>query len=413
MWRHAQGGRESPSGATDGASRETMPVAAALPIPDRGWLARAVLYPFVLSRAALLVVAWFGTQFAPSWTYFDPVGATRGWSQVPSRVLDVWGRYDTSWYLDVAMNGYAPPADLLRTQSNLAFFPLYPVLVRGVHALLPAAWQGVPAHYVVAVALANLLAVAGLAAVYLLVRDAWDDARLARRTVLYLVAFPAGFFLSCAYSESLYLALSAAAFLAAWRGCWWWSGLAALLLALTRPSGVLAAPALAGIYLARHGFDLRRLRLDALALLAAPVGLALHAAHLAALTADPLALLHVQAAWGRSLAWPWTTLLAPAAYHPMVGPLERVGTVIFIALGAALLLERRFALGGFALLSLAPVLLSGTLMSATRFLAVVFPAFAALARFGEREWVDRAVLVAFATAQALLFLAWSRFYWAG
>jgi len=324
---------------------------------DRSWLARAVLYPFALTRAALLFVAWFAGQFGPSWTYFDPVGAARGWSRVPWLALDVWG-----------------------------------------------------ARHLTALAASNAPAVAGLAAVYLAVRDAWGDARLARRAVLYLLVFPAGFFLSCAYAESLYLALSAAAFLLAGRGRWWWSGLCALLLGLTRPSGVLVAPVLAGMYLAR-GSGRPRLRWDTLALLAAPAGLAAHAARLAALTADPLALFHAQSAWGRALATPWATLLRPAAWHAKMGPLELAALLLFLALGARLLAERRIALGAFALLSLAPVLFSGTLMSATRFLAVIFPAFAALAQLGEREGIDRAVLVTFATGQALLFFAWSRFYW--
>jgi Mannosyltransferase (PIG-V) len=378
---------------------------------DRGWLVAAVLYPFALTRAALLVVAWFGRQFAPSWTYFDAVGATRGWSHVPALALDVWGRYDTYWYLNVAMNGYQPPADLLHTQSNLAFFPVYPALVHGAHQLLPYAWQGVAAHYVLAVAVANAAAAAGLAAVYLVVRDAFADPRLARRAVLYLVLFPAGFFLSCAYSEGVYLALSAGALLLATRGRWWWCAAVALPLGATRASGVLAAPVLAGVYLAQRGWDLRRVRWDAAAVLAAPAGFVAHAAHLAVLTGDPLAVLHAQSAWGRSLAAPWTTLLAPAWWHAKMGPFELSSVALFLALSCGLVARGRTALGAFALLSLAPVLLSGTLMSATRLCAVAFPAFAALARLGEREAVDRAVVVTFAVAQALLFLAWSRFYW--
>jgi hypothetical protein len=128
-----------------------------------GSLAAAVLFPFLLTRALLLAVAWFGRQFAPSWTYFDPAGATRGWSRVPALALDVWGRYDTAWYLDIAARGYVPPADLAHSQSNLAFFPLYPWLVRGLHALFPAAWQGDEARYLAALALSNALALCALA----------------------------------------------------------------------------------------------------------------------------------------------------------------------------------------------------------------------------------------------------------
>jgi hypothetical protein len=374
-------------------------------------LAAAVLYPFLLTRAGLLLVAWFAAQFAPSWTYFDPVGATRGWCRVPWLALDVWGRYDTSWYLDLAARGYRAPADLVHQQSNLAFFPLYPWLVRGLHALLPAAWQGEAARYLTAVALANTLALCALAIVFLLVRDVFGDARLARRAVLYLLLFPGGFFLSCAYSESLYLLLSAAALLFALRGRWAWAGACAFLLGLTRPAGVLVAPPLALVYFSQPGRAPRRLRWDALALLGAPAGLAAHAAQLAAITGDPLALLHAQAAWGRVLATPWATLLHPGSFHPKMGPLELGATLLFLALGLVLLAGRHYALSLHALLSLAPILSSGTLMSATRFLAVIFPAFAALARLGEREAVDRAVVVVFTLSQALLFFAWSRFYW--
>jgi hypothetical protein len=407
----ARSARKSWGEDPDGAGAQ--PEAAGAPA-DRRWFARAVLYPFALTRAALLVVAWFAGQFSPSWNYFDPVGATRGWSRLPALALDVWGRYDTSWYIDVAANGYRVPADLVHMQSNLAFFPLYPWLVRGLHALLPGAWQahGDAAWYLSALAIANAAAVAGLAATYLAVRDAWGDARLARRAVLYLLAFPAGFFLSCAYSESLQLALSAAALLLAGRRRWWWCGLCALLLALARPSGVLVAPVLCGMYLARRRRPGEaRVGWDAVALAAAPAGLAAHAARLAALTGDPLALVRAQSAWGRALSAPWTTLASPAAWHVKMGPFELAAVVLFLALGARLLARRRAALGAFTLAALAPVLLSGTLMSATRLTATIFPGFAALAELGEREAVDRAVLVAFAMGQALLFFAWSRFYW--
>lgn len=387
----------------DPTPRERSPGAA---------LASAVLYPFALTRAGLLLVAWFATQFAPSWTYFDPAGATRGWSRTPWLPLDVWGRYDSTWYLDLARNGYQPPADLLHQQSNLAFFPLFSWLVRAGAALLPAAARASETgSYLVALALANACALAGLALVYLVVRDGFGDARLARRTVLYLLLFPAGFFLSCAYTESLYLALAAATFFFAQRERWGAAAATGFLLGLTRSTGVLLAPALVLLYLSQRGWSLRRVRWDALAVAAAPAGLAAHAAHLALLTGDPLALFHAQVGWRRTLATPWRTLLHPIAFHAKMGHLERGAAVLFLALGLALLAMRRWALAAFALLSLAPVLSSGTLMSTTRFAAVIFPAFVPLARAGEREAVDRAVVVLFTFAQAILFFAWSRFYW--
>jgi hypothetical protein len=378
------------------------------PRPGLALFVEAVLVPFAVTRAGLLMVAWLARQFSPSWTYANPEGSTRGWQHVPELFIDVWGRYDTSWYLDLATNGYRAVTDLAHEQSNLAFFPLYPTLVRWLHAALPAQWQGYSARFTVAVALSNACALLATWVVFQLVRERWRDDALARRTVLYMLLFPTGFFLSAAYSESLFLLCAAGAFLLAQRGRWWLAAVCAALATLSRSVGILVVPALALLYLtdARAG---RRLRLDALSLLAGPAALAFHAVRLARLSGDPLALFHAQSAWGRTLTPPWTTLAGPL--HPVMGTFELVGVLLFLGLGIALLLEEQWPYAAFTLLCLAPLVTSGTLMSATRLVSVIFPAFVPLARLGGREAADRALVVTFAFTQALFFAAWARFYW--
>ncbi len=377
----------------------------------RGWLARDVLLPFALTRAALVAVAWFAFQFGQSWSYPRPLAAARGFSYTRQLWLDVWGRWDTIWYLDLAAWGYKPTGPLARAQSNIAFFPGYPLLVRAAHALLPSAWQGELGRFAVAVALSNLLAVAGLALVHAYVRERFSDPVLARRTVLYLLAFPAGFFLSCAYSEALFLCCCAGAFLASARHRFWLAGLAAAAASLTRPAGVLLAIPLAFHLLESRGWDPRRAWPQLLALLLPPLALAGHAANLWHVTGDPLALFHAQAAWGRHLTSPWRTVFFPEGYDPKMGPLEHAGLGLFLALGVWLLARRHWAGGAFTLLSLVPIVTSGTLMSSLRFLCVLFPAFVALAKVCEREAADRSVLMLFGMGQAALFAAWARFYW--
>ena len=47
--------------------------------------------------------------------------------------LDVWGIWDSIWYLDIAKNGYSPALNTLyEGQANYGFFPLLPLLTRGV-----------------------------------------------------------------------------------------------------------------------------------------------------------------------------------------------------------------------------------------------------------------------------------------
>ena len=375
------------------------------------WLVRDVLLPFALVRGALLWMVWWVRQYPPSWTYADPVAATRGWAYVPNLYLDVWGRYDTIWYLDLAQNGYAVRGPLETVQSNVAFFPLYPLLMRGAHELVPSAWQGTAALYLCAVAISNLAAVAALALLFVLVREVWRDGDLARRTVLYTLLFPSGFFLSCAYTESVFLLLSVGAFLAAHRERWWWAGACAALAASTRPTGVFLAPALAITYMARREWSLRRVRADAAALLPPLVALALHAVNVARVSGDPMGMFHAQSAWHRHFEWPWRTLNARG--HRFMGQVDRFALFGFIGLTTVLAALRRPDWFLYAALSLGPILFSGVPMSAARLLVVVFPGFVALALVTRRDGVHLATCLLLFGLQLAMFTSWARFYWAG
>jgi hypothetical protein len=370
---------------------------------------RAVLLPFAWTRLLLLWVAWFGTQMSSSWSYPFPEAARRGWTFLPGTALDAFGRWDAHWYLDVAARGYELHGPLASVQSNVAFFPLYPWAVGAVHALWPSAWRGEGSLFLCAVAVSNAAALLGLWLLWRLAREVTGDDDVASRTVLYAIVFPTGFILSAPYPEALFLLLSVGALLAAVRGRFLLAGLLGLLLALTRPGGVLVSVPLAWLAFTQGG---PRSRGTLLASALPGLGLALHAGQLWRITGDPLALFHAQAAWGRSLAAPWQTLLHPRDFHAWLGPLEAASLALVAALSTRLLARRETrALGVWALVSLVPVLLSGTMLSATRFAAVLFPAFLALAMVARRPGLDRGLVAAFSFAQAVLFLFWSRFFW--
>jgi hypothetical protein len=89
--------------------------------------------------------------------------------------------------------------------------------------------------------------------------------------------------------------------------------------------------------------------------------------------------------------------------------------VLFIALSIfALIRLPSRSYGIFALLSLVPILLSGSLTSITRLCLLIFPAFWVLAKMGTRKYAfDLFISVIFISLQAVLFAGWSQFYWAG
>lgn len=372
------------------------------------WFWLDVLVPFAISRAVLLLAAWFGRYFPREPRYPDAEALARGWAFVPWRALDVWGRWDTSYYLRIAQDGYPTGGG-----PELAFFPGYPALLRAA----ASAWGAPPstrALFVSAVAVSNVAAIAALALLYRLARERLGDDAAAARSVAYLLAFPSALFLSCAYSESLFLLLAVGAFAAGLSGRWWLAGVAGFGAALTRPVGVLLVPPLAWTYLEAVDWDLRRVRRDALWLLLVPAGIASYALYGWKITGNPGAVFQVQAGWGRPLSWPWTTLTRPRGFHGYLTRIDGTLTITFAALGAwGLRASRTRGLAVLLLFLLVPILTSGTLMSGTRFLATAFPAFVLLASLGRSHAFDRGYRYAAVALQALFMAAWSQFYWLG
>src|ERR1700676_2916354 len=94
------------------------------------WLVRDILAPIVVSRAALIIVAWLGLHLlqvhldATKWEVAnDGYGhfVTEHLSPNSHPFINMWARWDAGWYLQIAQHGYSfVPAK----QSNVAFFPL-------------------------------------------------------------------------------------------------------------------------------------------------------------------------------------------------------------------------------------------------------------------------------------------------
>ena len=213
--------------------------------------------------------------------------------------LLVW---DAGWFLRVAVDGYPHgytygPAGQMEG-NELAFFPLYPMLIRGVAAL------GVNAG-TAAIAVSWLASVAAAIALHLL-----GTTRYGRRAGWALVAIccsaPVSVVLSMAYSEGLFLALVAGMLVAAHQRIWWAAGLLGLGAALTRPTGAAAAVALAvaagmAIHDARRNGTGERTWPPLAAAAVALAGVPGYLGWVAWRVGDPAAWFRIQAAgWGTS-----------------------------------------------------------------------------------------------------------------
>ncbi|AOT62566.1 MULTISPECIES: hypothetical protein [Streptomyces] len=196
--------------------------------------------------------------------------------------------WDAGHFVDIARDGYpagfthGPDGEL--TGNELAFFPLYPLLVRALAAL-----TGLDAG-TAAVATAHLALAAALFAVHALLARLYGDRVALAGIALLAGAQPMALTFLMGYSESLFLALAAGTLLALHRRAWLTAGWLALLCGLTRPAALAVALAVA-VAAAQHLWGSRRLT-------ARPV-----AAVVLACAGTPAYLAWVGARLGRVDAW--------------------------------------------------------------------------------------------------------------
>ncbi|MBC3843447.1 DUF2029 domain-containing protein [Streptacidiphilus sp. 4-A2] len=148
--------------------------------------------------------------------------------------------WDASFYVEIAQSGYPHGytyANGALTGNNLAFFPLYPLLIRVLHTVTGLDWG------TAAVTVSWLCAFAAAVVVHRLVRSL-ASARVAGFAVALVFCQPMAVSLWIAYTESLFLLLSAAALLAMRRESWLWAGLLCCCAGLTRSTGIAVSAAL-------------------------------------------------------------------------------------------------------------------------------------------------------------------------
>lgn len=175
------------------------------------------------------------------------------------------------------------------TGSTLGFYPLYPLVIRGLASL------GLPP---LAAALITSFT-GGLTAAVLVQRLAtiWWGQQTARRAVAVFCLFPGSIVFSMAYSEGLTLPLVLGCLLALWSGRWLAAGLLAGLAGAVEPAGLALFPvtvAVAAREIRPFGLKERSARRSLLAPLLAPAGLAAFAVYLWYRTGTPFAAYQAQ-----------------------------------------------------------------------------------------------------------------------
>jgi Mannosyltransferase (PIG-V) len=333
---------------------------------------------------------------------------TPGWHNL----VTAWERFDGLWFLRIAAHGYA------NGDGSAAFFPLYPIIIRGVSFAIGG-------HPLAAALLISNASFAGsLVVMYALTMREIGSVDVARRSVLYVAVFPTSFFFLAPYSESLFLLLVLLMFWFVRKDRWAPAALAAAGAALTRNLGVLLVVPLAVEAYQQwrsHGrYLVRRLAWS----LAPVLAVIPYLLYWQAVSGDWLAPKNQQANWdrvpenplltmakGTHEAWRWIGIY-PGGYHL----LDWLIVVPVLAAAVYVLVRFRPTYGAYVWASLLPPLVfvfaGRPLMSLPRFALTLFPIFWAFARCTTRSrGLQDALVVTSSVLLGVLLLLFVNWYY--
>ena len=296
-------------------------------------------------------------------------------------------RWDAGHYLTIAMDGYIYP--------NMAFFPLYPLLVKFLNFFIGnIILSGLMISWV-----SLFLAIFFL---FKLIVFKFKDKNIAYLSIIFLLIFPFAIFYSTIYTEALFLFLTIAAFYFSEKKNWLLVGLLACLASATRIFGIILFPVFLLVYLADRKFNLKKIDKNILFILLAPLGLVFYILFLQIKFGDPLIFLKAQKEWATYgvFSMPWRTLFRQFRRVFDFNLLRNVSAlgyfmhvrdfffwpIFFIcSIFVTKLLGWRYALYNF--LTLLAISFKFPMMSANRYLMVLFPVYILLAVLSKNQVV--------------------------
>ncbi len=212
-----------------------------------------------------------------------PLGYVPG--SVPQSGWGLFAHWDGAWYLKIATEGYDYAKNVqLNSLYSIAFFPLFPLLIRGVMIL------GFSAE-VAGVLVSNLAFLGALLLVYRWVEER-HDINSARWATAVLAWCPYSLYGTAIYTEGLFLLVTTASLRAFEKGQYVWAAIWGAMATATRVTGVMLVPTYVFVALRE-----RRPAIAYATALITGLGLLLFIIYCAVSFGDPLAFLHVQRGW--------------------------------------------------------------------------------------------------------------------
>ena len=358
--------------------------------------------PFSLARRfAVPLLAYGASRVITAFAIGLAVMAAR---TTPHQVITVW---DGRWYERIALHGYpvaVPQGDFYagtgrQVQTAVAFFPLYPLLVRAFDRVLPGGAD------VAGVVLSLIIGAVATVLVWI-VAEKVADPQVADRAAILFAFSPGAFVLSLVYAEGLLIVLAAGCLLALLQRRWVLAGVLAALASASRPNAtsVMLACAWAAGWAVVKDRDWRALAAPVLA----PVGMLAFFVFLWWHTGETLIWFRVQSqGWGERIDFGLTNLgvFADIFTRPLHNPNRIILAVSMITAVVLMVILVRAKLPGvlnvYALSGLGLVLASH-INARPRFIFVAFPLVIALAKTIRKQAAFMVIVGVFAASMVML-----------
>lgn len=266
----------------------------------------------IISRLSLCFVGYLGMNTFPMYdtvknkiskdtTLINLSGGLGGSNKLK---LEDFNKFDSGFYFQIADSGY-PRINMSESSAatRISFFPLYPILLRGMRLLHISS-----NNIVNALILSNLLLVLALYYIYRICEDRGFEKNEITLVIALILCYPYSIFYSIPYTESLFLFLSAATIYYATKKDFLKAAIFAGLSSISRFPGVVNIAYLFFTLISEQDFKLKdkgQIKRVLFNMIISIIPLTIYFSYMKYLTGDFLAPLHDVGNWGRKLSIPF------------------------------------------------------------------------------------------------------------
>ncbi len=186
---------------------------------EKGFSFKKMMLVIVSTRILIFIVVYL----------IDIFFYTEGYTDFAESFKRAWFIQDSNHYVSIAQDGYTNVGD---DKRFIAFYPLYPLLIK--------VFSYVFQDYMVSGIIISFLGL--IIACYFimkLIMLEFENTKIAKGAIKYILIYPVTFFFSIVYTESLFLALTVMCFYFLRKREWLFAGICSLFASLTKNQGLL------------------------------------------------------------------------------------------------------------------------------------------------------------------------------